>query len=431
MINLSDLIEKIPTKMGFLCFPSHETTVDHLVNRSLAFRNFIIGKKIAVCTDNLELGLTALLAADGYSKSICLLPDNLKKEEKKKILNLIDYDLIIEESFQVECNVNLRKSNLANRIITDWQMLTSGTTNIPKVISHTLQSLSRATNQKVINDKTVKWGLMYEFFRFAGLQVLIQALHNRVTLIVPDRSLPLQNQIKMLADNGCTHLSATPTFWRSIVMTAECKSLKLRQITLGGEIADAKILDSLSAIYPLAKITHIYASTETGVAFSVKDGLPGFPEYYLNKSINGLSFRIYNGMLQIKNKESTNQSEDCWIDTGDLVECKESRIFFKGRAQCVINVGGNKVHPEEIESALLSISEIQGAIVYPKTNPITGFVVAAEVLPYLHPKDTVKFSSNIRDYLSTKLDAYKIPALIKVVKSLKINASGKMNRTSL
>ena len=64
-------------------------------------------------------------------------------------------------------------------------------------------------------------------------------------------------------------------------------------------------------------------------------------------------------------------------------------------------------------------------------TPITGFVVAAEVLPYLHPKDTVKFSSNIRDYLSTKLDAYKIPALIKVVKSLKINASGKMNRTSL
>ncbi|NCB05377.1 MAG: hypothetical protein EOM69_07625, partial [Clostridia bacterium] len=170
-----------------------------------------------------------------------------------------------------------------------WYLATSGTTGTPKLLAHTLTSLSRTVRGDQSEKTDTRWGLFYDYTRFAGLQVVLQALISGATLIAPALDASLTDKLAMLARQGCTHLSATPTMWRTIVMNPGAKDLPLRQITLGGEIADDRILNTLQTIYPTARVTHIYASTEAGVGFSVKDGRGGFPASYLVEPPAGLA----------------------------------------------------------------------------------------------------------------------------------------------
>lgn len=160
---------------------------------------------------------------------------------------------------------------------TRWLMTTSGTTGLPKMVPHTLATLSRSTSR--FEGGTVQtWGLLYDPTRFAGLQVVLQALIGGGPLALPDTGRPLSEQVEALAAAGCTALSATPTLWRRILMAQGHERLALRQATLGGEIVDQGTIDALRSAFPNARITHIYASTEAGVGFSVRDGagrLPG------------------------------------------------------------------------------------------------------------------------------------------------------------
>ena len=85
----------------------------------------------------------------------------------------------------------------------------------------------------------------------------------------------------MFVREGVNAMSATPTLWRKILMSDASRSLALRSITLGGEIADQQVLSTLASTYPSARIRHIYASTEAGTGFSVTDGKAGFPVSFL------------------------------------------------------------------------------------------------------------------------------------------------------
>ena len=113
--------------------------------------------------------------------------------------------------------------------------------------------------------------MLYDYTRFAGLQVLLQSIISGSVLIEPIFEYSLEKKIKNFIDHNCTHLSATPTLWRKILMTPDSDQINLLQATLGGEIADDKILSAVSKHFPNARIAHIFASTEAGVGFSVID----------------------------------------------------------------------------------------------------------------------------------------------------------------
>ena len=103
--------------------------------------------------------------------------------------------------------------------------------------------------------------------------------------------------------NGADSISPTPTFWRMAIMQVQeetLRSLAFKQITLGGEIVDQNILDSLQELYPESRITHIYASTEAGASIVVNDGKSGFPESFISTHDSERSLRIENGLLFIR-----------------------------------------------------------------------------------------------------------------------------------
>jgi acyl-coenzyme A synthetase/AMP-(fatty) acid ligase len=281
------------------------------------------------------------------------------------------------------------------------------------------------------------WGLLYDYARFAGLQVVFQALLSGSTLISPSLDAPLAEQVSSLVQGGCTHLSATPTLWRKILMTAGSDQLKLQQITLGGEIAEQRVLNALRLRHPEARITHIYASTEAGVGFSVADGQEGFPATYLTESPTGIELRVREGKLYVRNSSVKPRyvggvdqfaDEEGFVDTGDVVALRGDRYIFLGRETGVINVGGNKVHPEEVEQILMSHPDVWQAKVSAKRNPITGSLVVAEVVILQDSHDPTALRDSITEYCHARLERHKVPALIRFVKELPCSVTGKIAR---
>ena len=305
-----------------------------------------------------------LTAYDGHAAALLLLSPLLEPAQVAELAAEAGCGAILSDRDDIpgalHPDVALRPEELAYPATTDtsWIMTTSGTTGRPKMVRHKLATLSRTTRVQRDDGPRPVWGLMFEATRFAGMQVVLQAVIGGGTLAVPDDSTSdFGARLAALAAAGCTHLSATATVWRRILMHPGANDLALRQITLGGEIADQPLLDALRGRFTDAQITHIFASTEIGVGFSVKDGREGFPMSYLEHGAGGIRLRITDGRLWLKAPGDTSEyigerrmlrDGDGYVDTQDMVEQRGDRIVFLGRGDGVVNVGGAKVHPSRL-----------------------------------------------------------------------------------
>ena len=412
--------------------------------------NKLYGLNIAISLNCVQEGLKLIVAADTVCNSITIIPSSLNKDHKIKILQTVSSSHYFGEDAdefndKIPCqffkNINAIENEITNDISeleTQWNLVTSGTSGDPKLVQHNFSTLTRTTKSNNCSSNiSTGWGLLYEYFRFAGLQVVLQSLHRGSKLIAPSNSLNLKGKIDYLVENGCTHLSATPTLWKSILMTPGFERLDLLQITMGGEIADQKILNSLSINFINAKITHIYASTEAGVGFSVQDGKAGFPSAYLESSPLGIKLRVVDGILEVKNEKmpltylgdkKLLRTNDGWIKTADRVEVSDGRVYFLGRESGVINSGGNKIHPEEVEQLLLSHPNIACARVYSKKSSIMGTLVASDIVLNHEVIETSSLKKELKNFLSEKTESYKIPSILNIVDSIKSTDSGKIYR---
>jgi acyl-coenzyme A synthetase/AMP-(fatty) acid ligase len=309
---------------------------------------------------------------------------------------------------------------------TRWFVYTSGTTGSPKVISHTIQTLSR-TIKTDSRSADLRWGLLYDPARMAGLQVLLQALRSGATVVAPHLLWRLTDKIRFLEEHGVTALSATPTLWRMMLQITGTLRLPLRQITLGGEIADQGILNSLRSAFPGARIVHIFASTETGAAFSVTDGLAGFPVDYLYEPPGGVPLQVRDGELYVYSPGVSAAGDDGFAPTGDVVEADGDRFFFRGRFSGVVNVGGTNVWPEEVESVLRSHPAVAEARVTAVANPIAGSLLIAQVV-LRAPESGGSLGKELRRWMKSQVDGPLVPAKIQVVDQLGVSATGKLVR---
>lgn len=376
--------------------------------------------------------IPALLALDGEVEAVLLLPSSLPAAW---------HDALV---FQAECSHRFvggalealpsapMSPSFSGR--TRWLLATSGTTGKPKLIEHDLASLVHRCQRDGVRGGEFVWGLLYDPVRFAGLQVLLQALLAGSALGLMD-GLPIERQVTLLLQYRVNALSATPSLWRRLLMDERSALLPLRQVTLGGEIADAAILQALRNRYPQARLIHIYASTEAGIGFTVRDGLPGFPARWLGTGEAGGDLRIRDdGHLLIKPKVASGGSEvsqrvdsEGYLDTGDLVLQQGERVLFLGRGGGVINVGGNKVSPEHIESFLRTVAGIMDARVSGRRNSMMGQLVVAELV--VSPGS--ELSSLRREVLRqcrAGLERWQVPALLEFVESLPETPAGKRER---
>jgi len=377
--------------------------------------------------------ITAIIALDGYVNGILLLPSTTDKATSDLLLHLAQCTHIVSSKSMVGEPIADFKATSDNGS-TLWKLATSGTTGTPKIIEHTLASLSRTVKKGTANANVFHWGLLYDPARYAGLQVVLQALLSESRLTIPDLN-EFSAKVSLLGKHGINALSATPSLWRKLLMDFNSEKLHLRQVTIGGEIADQMIINSLEKRFPHARITHIYASTEVGTGFAVTDRKAGFPSVWLDNPKAPVQMRVCkNDRLWIKpvitpqGRAILDRSDpDGYIDTEDLVRVTPDRVFFVGRVSGAINVGGNKVSPELIEETLRQVEGVVDARVYAKKSSIIGQVVAAEIVP-LAEMDKILLRAQILAHCQSTLEKWQQPVVINFVKEMEVSGAGKIRR---
>lgn len=388
----------------------------------------VAAKSIALCLTSVSALAKCILLFDGVCSKITLMPREVNADVLQKLLADCGAQSVISDYLTpATCPVPLFSFSEYIGALplaeydTEWLLPTSGTTGTPKLIPHSISSLSRTIKFDGGKGSSLCWGTLYDIGRFAGLQVYLQALLGGSSLALPDAAdLSLPGLLTALHNSGVNALSATPTMWQKILMTDSSEYLNLKQITLGGEIVRQRVLDALAARFPHARITHIYASTEFGVGFSVTDGREGFPIEWLCGDRAICRIDAVNGELLLR-------KGDEWFATGDLVAEYGDRILFQGRINGSINVGGNKVMPEEVERILLQYPGVLVASVSAQKSSFMGNLVQAEIVAHCEGK-TDEFRKGLIAYCRQHLESYKVPAFIKLVDDVSTSSSGKIIR---
>lgn len=435
-MRLLEVIESSPNRNVLVTESDRISKID-LLNWVYSWRNsheYMKNNIMTLCVSKPTEVIKTIIALDGFASFFLLLPHNTTDEIRENLISKSNSSFIIFDNDIKEINANndeFIQQNLAEN--TQWILTTSGTTGNPKLIYHSLDSLTAKINKTIDKSGTYKWGLLYDPARFAGLQVVLQCIYSGSPLIVSDNA-SFDAQIELLIKEDVNALSATPTLWRKLLMDGRIKSLNFKQITLGGEIADQSILNSLKKYFPQSRITHIYASTEAGASFSVNDGLAGFPADWLENAVRVQLKLSESHNLMIKpykmasGEEILNRlDQDGFLDTGDKVEVKNERVYFLGRATGTINVGGNKVHPEEIEGVIREINGVDEVKVYGKKSGLMGELVAADVVKS-NKFDKHDLKNKILKKCKDGLPAWKQPVLIKFVENIEGSAAGKIER---
>ena len=412
-------------------------------------------RSVLVATTNQLATALALIELDGVAGRLVLCPPDLEAEYVCPIAAIADVDAIVSDGDAPSITASSVRRRIASgpritpgdaartaRCRTEWILLTSGTTGVPKMVVHTLASLTGAMQDSKTSAPPPVWSTFYDVRRYGGLQILLRALVGGGSMVLSSAAESLGDFLARVGAHGVTHISGTPSHWRRALMSPAARGIAPAYVRLSGEIADQAILDKLRAFFPDAGVAHAFASTEAGVAFEVGDGLAGFPESLIGGRNSAVEMKINAGSLRIRSGRtaacylgSANESladEDGFVDTGDMVELRGSRYHFVGRRGGIINVGGLKVHPEEVEAVINRHPSVQMSLVRARRNPITGAVVVADVLVRADPGGTAvakeTLEREIRAACQRALASHKVPAAIRFVPSLDVTASGKLAR---
>jgi acyl-coenzyme A synthetase/AMP-(fatty) acid ligase len=327
---------------------------------------------------------------------------------------------------------------------TEWILFTSGTTGVPKMVVHTLATLTGAIKTASSHAHTVVWATFYDIRRYGGLQILLRALLSGSSLVLSATGEASTAFLMRARDHNVTQITGTPSHWRGALMSTAVRSVSPVYVRLSGEIADQAVLDQLQSTFPDAKVVHAFASTEAGVAFEVTDGRAGFPMSFVGRKDADVDLEIEDDTLRIRSSRTALRylghsreallDADGFVDTGDVVEQRGDRCFFVGRRGGIINVGGLKIHPEEVEAVINRHPGVRMSLVTARKNPITGAIVAAEVVLASGADAAVdsgrveSTKAEILDACRIALPAHKVPASIRIVPSLAVSPSGKLGR---
>ncbi|MDQ4125867.1 MAG: acyl--CoA ligase [Actinomycetota bacterium] len=260
-------------------------------------------------------------------------------------------------------------------------VVTSGTTGVPKLIPHTLDSLGTVRG---VTGPPRTWLSPYAAGTYAWYQCAVLWLFVDGQDVVPVGSSELDEWPAIAGEWGVNAISATPTFWRRTFLVAredELRAVPLTQVSLGGEPVPQSLLDRLRALYPEARLTHIYASSEAGACIVVSDGRAGFPRSWVGGTgSNGVEIRVEDGQLLVRSPWANTASADGWIATGDSVRFAGDRVEITGRDEgSIVNVGGAKVSTAEVTAVLLEHPKVAWARAFGKRSPIVGELPVAEV----------------------------------------------------
>jgi len=303
-------------------------------------------------------------------------------------------------------------------------LFTSGTSGVPKGAVHNFSKLLEKFKVPRNAFKTVNF---LSFDHWGGLNTMFHTLSNAgIVLTTKDRSPDAI--CAFIEKYRIELLPASPTFFNLLLMSRSYSSYdlsSLKIITYGTEPMPESTLKKLKNIFPTIKLQQTYGLIELGV---LRSKSKSDDSLWVKIGGEGYETRIVEGILQIKADSAmlgylnapSPFTSDGWFITGDSVEVDGEYIKILGRKSELINVGGEKVYPQEVENIILEFENVLEVTVYGEKNPITGHIVCANIT-LKQPEDKKAFISRLKSLCTSRMKSYMIPVKIYIVEKEQYN----------
>lgn len=402
------------------------------------------GQSVALISDFSFQSIAYLLALFGNKNLITPITVNSESEICERVVeSYADFSISLGD--HLENGVSIKPvtrdreyHDLINAIIGDEHaglvLFSSGTTGKAKAMVHDLDQFMVQYENKRPRSLSILVFLMFD--HIGGLNTLFNSLTVGAKMVVPCKR-DAAEVAELIQDHKVNVLPTSPTFLNLMLIEEapnkyDLSSLKI--ITYGTEPMPESLLLKLKSEFPKVKLLQTFGTSETGITQTTSKSSSSL---LMKLDDPNVEFRIVEGELwlrsgtQIKgylNHDMERFTEDGWFRTGDLVEeIADGYIRIVGRNTDIINVGGEKVFPAEVESVLMELPEISDCLVFGQSNAITGQAVCSRVV-LAKGVDPKAMKGKIRKYCKERLDRYKIPQIIKFAEQSEYGARFKKMR---
>lgn len=314
-------------------------------------------------------------------------------------------------------------------------LFTSGTTGTPKSMVHNFSTFIDSFKPPK-RQKRLKFLLFLMFDHIGGLNTLLNCLNNGSPIVIPEKRNP-SDILNLIEIEKIQVLPTSPTFLNLMLQVDDFEQRKLKSlklITYGTEKMPMVLLEKLNKVIPNVRYIQTFGTSETGI---MKTQSKSSTSLYFKIVDPDIEYRIENDQLFIKSKTSVAEykgqksnkfSNDGWFATGDLVDVdNEGYIKIMGRINDIINVGGLKVMPSEVEDVLNGVQGVIDSTVYAKSNAIVGQVVCAKIVTNNQFADK-ELKKELKRVCLEKLDKFKIP--VKFTFTQEIKATNRFKKSN-
>ena len=428
---MSFILEKFKSfnSKNAIVFEDRIYTYEEFIKQIKDYKNILdkhnISSKVVVILGDYSFYNLALFFALYENKNIIVpITSNIKKVQddfiKESFCEIIiktnERNLLIQDlktTFSHNMIDNLIEKNSSGLIL-----FSSGSTGKPKAMIHNLDTLIDSFKDK--KEKSMNMLVFLIFDHIGGLNTVFNALFMGACLIIP-KIKDAKTICELIEKYKIMVLPSSPTFLNLILISEEYKNYdlsSLRMITYGTETMPQSLLLKLKEVFPKVKFLQTFGTSETGISTTSSKSSNSL--FMKLEDING-EYKIVDNELWLRSKTQVlgylnasmdSFTSDGWFKTGDLVEVDGEYIKIIGRAKEVINVGGQKVLPAEVESIILEMEEISDCMVYGEQNAITGQTVVCDVVLN---KKIENIKKRVRVFCKDRLDTYKIPTKVNVV----------------
>jgi long-chain acyl-CoA synthetase len=300
-------------------------------------------------------------------------------------------------------------------------LFSSGSTGESKAAVHDLLTLLEKFKVRRQTLRTITF-LLYD--HIGGVNTLLYTVSNAGCIItLPERSPDAV--LRAVERHRAELLPTSPTFLNLVLLSEAYKRYdlsSLKTITYGTEPMPEHTLRRFHELFPTINLQQTYGLSEVGILRSKSKDAGSL---WVKIGGEGFETRVVDGILQIKARSAmlgylnapSPLTEDGWLNTGDVVEVDGEYLKILGRKSEIINVGGEKVYPAEVENVIQELRAVREVTVYGERNPITGNIVCADITPAtkLNEAEQKEIITLVKKHCRQRLQSYKVPLKVKVV----------------
>lgn len=339
----------------------------------------------------------------------------ISQVEKRIIINGEDHISVIDTNVQPKHELidKLRDNNIPGLIL-----FSSGSSGKSKAVVHDIDKLMKKYEDSKKQKITITFLL---FDHIGGFDTIFYTLAGGGCIVTLSDRSP-KTVCKIVEKYQVQVLPVSPTFLNLLLVSGEYAHYdlsSLEYITYGAELMNQFVLQKIYELLPNVRMRQKYGLSELGVLNTKSESSDSL---WMKLDSDKFKIRIRDNMLEVKTEstmlgylnEKSPFSKDGWFKTGDVVEQKGEYVRVLGRESEIINVGGRKVYPAEIENILKCLDNIKDIIIKGEENMLVGQVVTAKVV-LIEKEDLSVLKRRIRFFLKGKVENYKIPQKIDIV----------------